>query len=161
MYYKFISSIFVRVRKDLQSTSFSGLATTPCASSGVVTRNTTLPASRPPLENSSATTDAIIVHGSNEDANPDSSEGVSAVAATTRVHKREKRCCKTFDERFKDLMAFKAEFGRFNVPSTARSRTNKYCSLGKWCSHARLSYNAIKKGGMPHCKLSKANIQRP
>ena len=87
MYYKFISSICVRVRKDLQSTSFSGLATTPCASSGVVTRNTTLPASRPPLENSSATTDEIIVHGSNEDANPGSFEGVSALAAATRVHK--------------------------------------------------------------------------
>jgi hypothetical protein len=59
----------------------------PHVSSGIlVTRNITLTAS-PPLENSSATTDEIMVHGSNEDANPGSFEGVSALAAATRVHK--------------------------------------------------------------------------
>jgi len=63
----------------------------PHASSGIllVTRNIILTAS-PPLENSSATTDEIMVHGSNEGANPGSSEGVSAVAAATRLHKGKK-----------------------------------------------------------------------
>ena len=61
----------------------------PHVSSGIlVTRYvTTLTACRPTLENSSATTDEIMVHGSNEDANPGSFEGVSALAAATRVHK--------------------------------------------------------------------------
>jgi hypothetical protein len=130
------------------------------ASSGIlVTRSTTLTASRPPLENSSATTDEIMVHGSNEDANPGSSLRLSTVAATTRVHKRKKRCFKTFDERLKDLMAFKAEYGHCNVPCT-RSRNNKHYTLGAWCSTMRNSYRTIKEGGISTHRLSKANIKR-
>jgi hypothetical protein len=67
--------------------------------------------------------------------------------------------CKTFDERFKDLKAFKAEFGHCNVPRT-ESNDNKYRSLGKWCSDIRQSYKAIKEGGMLRCKLSKADMKR-
>jgi hypothetical protein len=70
----------------------------------------------------------------------------------------QKKC--TFDERFKDLMAFKAEFGHCNVPQT-RSRTNKYYSLRVWRTHVRQSYKSIKEGGIPkYNKLSKADIQR-
>ena len=70
----------------------------------------------------------------------------------------QKKC--TFDERFEDLMAFKAEFGHCNVPQT-RSRTNKYLSLGVWRTHVRQSYKSIKEGGIPkYNKLSKADIQR-
>ena len=64
-----------------------------------------------------------------------------------------------FDEHLKDLIAFKAEFGHCNVTQT-RSRNHKHLSLGLWCIDIRRSYKAIKKGGMPRCKLSKANIQR-
>jgi hypothetical protein len=67
---------------------------------------------------------------------------------------------KTFDERFKDLMVFKAEFGHCNVPRT-NSSTNKYLSLGQWCNHVRMSYKAIQVGrGMVICKISKADIKR-
>ncbi len=65
----------------------------------------------------------------------------------------------TFDERFKDLMAFKAEHGHCNVPRT-KSRNNKHSSLGKWCSNIRQAYKPIKEGGNPGRKLSKADIRR-
>ena len=65
----------------------------------------------------------------------------------------------TFDERFKDLMAFKAEFGHCNVPQT-RARNNKYYSLGFWCKDIRQRHKAIKEVRNPSNKLSKANIQR-
>ena len=129
----------------------------PHASSGIllVTRNIILTAS-PPLENSSATTDEIMVHGSNEGANPGSSEGVSAVAAATRLHKGKKL---SFDERFKDLMAFKAECGHCNVPRT-NSRDYKHYSLGLWCVNIRNAFKAIKKGRQPNYILSRADMKR-
>jgi hypothetical protein len=65
----------------------------------------------------------------------------------------------TFDERFKDLMTFKAKFGHCNVPCTPSSN-NTHLSLGQWCSNMRQSYKAIKKGGRLRCKLSKADIKR-
>ena len=131
----------------------------PHDSSGVVTRNTTLTASRPPLENSSAS-DETTMNG-NEDVNISSSRRMVAVAAATSVHKGSK-VQKTFDERFKDLKSFKAEFGHCNVPtSRTRSKNNKHLSLGCWCNRVRESYNAIKEGRSPRwLKLSKANIQR-
>ena len=68
--------------------------------------------------------------------------------------------CKKFDERFKDLMAFKAEYGYCNVSAT-RSRHNNHLSLGRWCSDIRRSYKTIKgEGGLPKHRLSKADIQR-
>ncbi len=88
----------------------------PHASSGVVIRNIALTAAARPLDHSSAT-DETTMNGSNEDTNTGASRRVSAVAAATMVHKR-RTVRKTFDERFKDLMAFKAEFGHCNVPQT-------------------------------------------
>ena len=68
--------------------------------------------------------------------------------------------CKTFDERFKDLMAFKSEFGHCNVPAT-QSNNNKYRSLGQWCSDMRKAYKGIKAGGMPrNNKLTNADMKR-
>jgi len=64
-----------------------------------------------------------------------------------------------FDERLKDLISFKAEFGHCNVPCT-KSRNNKYYSLGIWCKHARQSYKAIKLKRSPSRKISKANMKR-
>ena len=129
------------------------------SSAGVLIRNTsTLAAS--PLDESSATADGEItpMNGSNEDVNIRSSRRVSAVAAATISNKRSKGR-KTFDERMKDLMSFKAEFGHCNVPNT-RSRNKKHLSLGAWCNHARESYKAIKLGRSPSRKLSKASIER-
>jgi hypothetical protein len=83
---------------------------------------------------------------------------VPAVAAATMDHKR-RIVNKTFDERFKELIAFKAEFGHCNVPQT-RSSNNKYRSLGIWCGNMRRSYKAIKEGGTPNNKLSKADMKR-
>jgi hypothetical protein len=65
----------------------------------------------------------------------------------------------TFDERLKDLIAFKSEYGHCNVPST-RSRKNKHGSLGTWCFNVRKSFKAIKKGGIPKYRLSKADMKQ-
>jgi hypothetical protein len=131
------------------------------ASSGVVIRNTALPASpaSPPLDNISTTTETTVMNGINEDVNTGgSSRRVLAVAAATRAKKRKKGNM-SFDERFKDLTAFKAEFGHCNVPQT-QSRNNKHSSLGNWCNNIRRSYKAIKEGRRPGYKLSKADIRR-
>jgi hypothetical protein len=130
----------------------------PHASSGVVISNTALTAAARPLDHSSAT-DETTMNVSNEDTNIGASRRVSAVAAAILVHKRRK-VCKTFDERFKELKAFKAKFGHCNVPAT-RSSNNKHSSLGMWCSNMRQSYKAIKQGGIPlRYTLSKADMKR-
>jgi hypothetical protein len=131
----------------------------PLDSSGIVIwNNAALTASRLPLDHSSAT-DETIMNISNEETNTDASRRVLAVAAATLVHTRRK-VQKTFDERFKDLMAFKAKFGHCNVPQT-NSSNNKHLSLGMWCSDMRSSYKAIKEGGKPRTnKLSKADMKR-
>ncbi len=74
------------------------------------------------------------------------------------VHKRRK-VCKTFDERFKDLMAFKAKFGHCNVP-LKNSNKNTHYSLGIWCSNMRQTFKAVKEGGIVRCKLSKTDMKR-
>ena len=132
----------------------------PHPSSGnVIRNNAALTASPRPLDHSSAT-DETTMNVGNEDMNIGSSRRVSAVAAATLVHKRRK-VCKTFDERFKDLMAFKAKFGHCNVPKT-NSNNNKYTSLGQWCSKTRQAYKAIKEGSTTprNNKLSKADTKR-
>jgi hypothetical protein len=54
---------------------------------------------------------------------------------------------KTFDDRIKDLQAFKEEHGHCNR-SQSKSDKNKYKSpLGEWCSDLRHSYKKIKQGG--------------
>ena len=126
------------------------------AFSGVVKMHPTLTAS-PPLDNIRATAETTVMIGINEDGNTSSTRRVLAVAATTRVTQRRK-CYMSFDERFKDLMAFKAEFGHCNVPQTY-SRNNKHSSLGKWCNNIRQSFKAIKEGRRPGYKLSKAGIE--
>jgi hypothetical protein len=127
------------------------------SSAGVVISTTTLAPS--PLENSSATGETTM-NGSNEDVNISASRMVSAVAAATRSSKRSSKGYKTFDERLKDLMSFKAEFGHCNVPCT-RSKNNKHLSLGRWCRDMRQSYKNIKEGGTPkYYQLSKANMKR-
>ena len=140
----------------VQAEGEKSLVASPYASSGVVIRNAALTAS-PPLDNIRATAETTVMIGINEDGNTSSTRRVLAVAATTRVTQRRK-CYMSFDERFKDLMAFKAEFGHCNVPQTY-SRNNKHSSLGKWCNNIRQSFKAIKEGRRPGYKLSKAGIE--
>jgi hypothetical protein len=69
---------------------------------------------------------------------------------------------KSFDDRVKDLQAFKEQHGHCNV-TKSKSDKNKYQSLRNWCSNIRQTYKKIKQGQTPKstcCKLSDANIQR-
>ena len=124
----------------------------PHPTSGVVPRNSPL------LDDSSTTDDTMaVMNGGNEDgenSTGSSQRDSAAVAAATMVHKARKGK-HTFDKRFNDLMAFKAEY------ASTRSRNNKHTSLGLWCSGIRRSYKAIKEGGISkHTRLSEADIQR-
>jgi hypothetical protein len=56
-------------------------------------------------------------------------------------------------------MAFKGECG-YCIGSRTNSRNNKHYSLGLWCSAMRKSYKAIKEGGIPKHRLSKADLKR-
>ena len=67
---------------------------------------------------------------------------------------------KTFDDRIKDLQAFKEEHGHCNVTQSKSDKNTKYKSLGNWCSNIRQSYKKIKQGGGASYKLSDADMQR-
>jgi len=63
---------------------------------------------------------------------------------------------KSFDDRFNDLMAFKAKYGYCYV-----YRTGENASLGQWCIEMRVSYKKIQNNQMPtKMKLSDEQIQR-
>jgi hypothetical protein len=60
-----------------------------------------------------------------------------------------------FDNRFNDLMSFKAKYGNCDVPFTGDN-----ASLGRWCSELRVSYKKIQNNPKPKLKLSNEQIQR-
>jgi len=60
-----------------------------------------------------------------------------------------------FDERFDDLMAFKAKYGHCDA-----SRTGENASLERWCNALRFSYKKIQNNQKPKIKLSDEQIQR-
>jgi hypothetical protein len=60
-----------------------------------------------------------------------------------------------FDERFNDLMSFKAKYGHCDV-----TRTGENTSLGSWCSNLRVSYKKIQNNQKPNIKISDEKIQR-
>jgi hypothetical protein len=60
-----------------------------------------------------------------------------------------------FDERFNDLMSFKAKYGHCNV-----SKRGENASLGHWCYKLRGSYKKIQNNQKPNRKLSDEQIQR-
>ena len=68
----------------------------------------------------------------------------------------------SFDDRVKDLQAFKEEHGHCNVTISKSDKYIKYHSLGVWCSNIRQTYKKIKHEQTPPNtrKLSDANIQR-
>ena len=61
----------------------------------------------------------------------------------------------SFDDRFNDLMAFKAKYDHCDVP-----RTGENASLGQWCCGLRGSYKKIQNNQKPRTKLSDEQIQR-
>ena len=61
----------------------------------------------------------------------------------------------SFDDRFNDLMAFKAKYGHCDVPQRGEN-----ASIGKWCKNMRASYKKIQNNKKPKTKLSDEQIQR-
>jgi hypothetical protein len=71
-------------------------------------------------------------------------------------NKRKRSAPKTsFDDRFYDLMAFKAKYGHCDA-----SQTGDNASLGRWCSALRVSYKKIQNNQKANMKLSDEQIQR-
>ena len=65
--------------------------------------------------------------------------------------------CRTFDERYAELMKFKKKVGHCNVP---QKKSGEYQSLGNWCRDLRMSYKKIQKGETPVRKLSQDHIRQ-
>jgi hypothetical protein len=61
-----------------------------------------------------------------------------------------------FDDRFNDLMAFKAKYGHWDVSTCG----DDDASLGSWCSVLRGSYKKMQHNLKPQMKLSDGQIQR-
>jgi hypothetical protein len=59
------------------------------------------------------------------------------------------------DDRYNDLMAFKAKYGHCDA-----SQTGDNASLGRWCSALRVSYKKIQNNQKANMKLSDEQIQR-
>jgi hypothetical protein len=94
---------------------------------------------------------------SDEEIENDSTSSVHLDAIQqTPGNKRKRRAPQqSFDDRFNDLMAFKAKHGHCNV-----SRTGDNVSLGQWCTQLRVSYKQMQKNQKPNRKLSNEQIQR-
>jgi hypothetical protein len=61
----------------------------------------------------------------------------------------------TFEERFNEIMSFKAKYGHCDV-----SKTGDYISIWHWCAKLRSSYKKIQNNQEPPMKLSDEQIQR-
>ena len=72
-----------------------------------------------------------------------------------RKKEREFTPIKTFDDRFNDLMSFKAKYGHCDA-----SQCGEDASLGRWCSVLRVSYRKMQHNQKPTMKLSDAQVQR-
>jgi len=62
-----------------------------------------------------------------------------------------------FEVRLAELAAFKANHGHCNASQT---KSREYQSLGKWCSHVRVSYKQIQEGKTLRHPLSQDQIGR-
>lgn len=80
----------------------------------------------------------------------------------TAAVKGGKKLTKTFDDRFKDLLRFKAEFGNCNVQRSKSGPDQPWhASLGVWCCHIRKSYRLLKEGKtLKKYKITKDDIAR-
>jgi hypothetical protein len=95
---------------------------------------------------------------SNEGVENDSTSSPVDVDAIQQKsgNKRKRRAPKqSFDDRFNELMAFKAKCGHCDV-----SQRDEDASLGKWCKDVRISYKKMQHNQKPTKKLSDEQIQR-
>jgi hypothetical protein len=84
-----------------------------------------------------------------------SSVHLEAIQHTSGNKRKRHAPIKSFDDRFIDLMSFRAKYGHCDV-----SCIGENASLGQWCSQRRGSYKRIQKNQKPHLKLSDEQIQR-
>jgi hypothetical protein len=81
----------------------------------------------------------------------------SAGDSSTKSRKKGKAArTDSFEQRYKELIAFIDEFGHCNVPC-------KYSvdpSFGNWCGTMRFSYNQIQQGRTPKYNLTQDQIER-
>jgi SOS response regulatory protein OraA/RecX len=94
---------------------------------------------------------------SDEEIQNDSSSSVhSDTVQQSSGNKRKRRApIQSFDDRFNDLMTFKAKYGHCDV-----SHRGEDSSLGQWCGQLRSSNKKIQNNQKPATKLSDAQIQR-
>ena len=92
-----------------------------------------------------------------EESENESSSSVHVDAIQQSSGNKRKRSAPnhSFDDRFNDLMAFKAKYGHCDV-----SHRGEYPSLGQWCSQLRGSKKKMQNNQKPRIKLSDAQIQR-
>ena len=91
---------------------------------------------------------------SENDSTPSPAQ-VDAVQQKSGIERKRPAPKKSFDDRFNDLMAFKAKYGHCDA-----SQTGDNASLGRWCSALRVSYKKIQNNQKPKMKLSDEQIQR-
>ena len=86
-----------------------------------------------------------------------SSVHLDAIQQTSGKKKRKRRAPQQsfHDDRFNDLMAFKAKYGHCDVSTRGEDP-----SLGQWCCTLRKSYKKIQNNQKPNNKLSDGQIQR-
>jgi hypothetical protein len=84
-----------------------------------------------------------------------SSVHLEAIQHTSGNKRKRHAPIKSFDDRFIDLMSFRAKYDHCDV-----SCIGENASLGQWCSQRRGSYKRIQKNQKPQLKLSDAQIQR-
>ena len=72
-------------------------------------------------------------------ADADADADADAVQQKSGNERKRREPIQSFDDRFNDLMAFKAKYGHCDVP-----RTGDYISLGRWCIKSRGSYKKIQ-----------------
>jgi hypothetical protein len=126
----------------------------PFDSSGVATRKTALTAA---VRHQLVEHEEMVLSSEEEESENESSSSVhlDAIQQTSGNKRKRHAPIKSFDERFNDLMAFKAKYGHCDVP-----QHGEFPSLGKWCRDLRGSYKKIQNNQKPRAKLSDGQIQR-
>jgi hypothetical protein len=93
---------------------------------------------------------------SENDSTPSAQVHVDAVQQKSgNERKRSAPIVQSLDDRFNDLLAFKAKYGHCDVPLTGENT-----SLGRWCNKLRVSYKKMQHNEMPNMKISDELIQR-
>jgi len=91
----------------------------------------------------------------NSYSSPSAQVHVDAVQQKSGNKRKRRAPTQSFDDRFNDLMSFKAKYGHCDV-----SCTGENASLAQWCCKLRGSYKKIQNNQKPNRKLSDEQIQR-